>query len=230
MGSRNRVASCFALLFSLVLVSITVSANAQAENTQGAGSKELLRAASSGNVSVVTELLTQGVDPDSHSTDRYARTALILAAAGGHTESARALLDKGAGLELRDNAGLTALNWAALRGHRPVAELLLARGADVTTRSKGDVTPLLYAVGTGNVALIDLFATNGADLDAQSLESSMTPLLLAIEGGDTRSVQRLVDLGADINKPNSDGLLPLNAASKTGKAVIIEILVDAGAR
>jgi len=59
-------------------------------------------------------------------------TALMLAAANGHTETVKLLLDRRANINVRDNEGKTALEWARERGHTEIVELIEAasqRGA-----------------------------------------------------------------------------------------------------
>ncbi|CAK9116812.1 unnamed protein product [Durusdinium trenchii] len=57
-------------------------------------------------------------------------TALMLAAANGHVEVARLLLNAGADKDLQDKKGSTALILAAQQGHAEAARLLLQAGAD----------------------------------------------------------------------------------------------------
>lgn len=67
------------------------------------------------------------------SRDADGRSALHLAASGGHTGVVRLLLDVAAPREVDspDGAGCTALQRAAADGHEEVVRLALARGADI---------------------------------------------------------------------------------------------------
>lgn len=67
------------------------------------------------------------------SRDADGRSALHLAASGGHTAVVRLLLDVAAPREVDspDGAGCTALQRAAADGHEEVVRLVLARGADI---------------------------------------------------------------------------------------------------
>jgi cytohesin len=58
------------------------------------------------------------------------RSALMRAAAGGHTDCVRALLEVGADTLAADNAGDTALTLASHEGHSDCVRLLVEAGAD----------------------------------------------------------------------------------------------------
>jgi uncharacterized protein len=57
-------------------------------------------------------------------------TALIIAAAEGHTKVVKMLIDKGANVNLQDNEGMTALIWGC-KADSQVANALLDAGADI---------------------------------------------------------------------------------------------------
>ena len=158
----------------------------------GAKRKALLHAAGFGDLANVQRLLSEGADPNARAKDPMGRTALILAAAGGHLEIVDALLAKGAKIEDRDRTGHTALNWAAMRGRTEVVSNLLGKGADINTQDNGGVSPLLYAVGTQNVAMVRILASHGPDMEVESRENKMTPLLLAVEHRDFESIRILL--------------------------------------
>jgi ankyrin repeat protein len=50
----------------------------------------------------------------------------MLAAANGHTETVKLLLDRGAAIDVRDNEGKTALVWAREKGHTEIVQLIEA--------------------------------------------------------------------------------------------------------
>jgi len=72
-------------------------------------------------------------------------TALGIAAANGHENVAKSLLDHGANVSGRDGLQLTPLHMAADHGNHSVAKLLLAHAADVNARDFLGATPLHYA-------------------------------------------------------------------------------------
>jgi uncharacterized protein len=72
-------------------------------------------------------------------------TPLNLASVFGKTEAARALIDAGANLEIKNNEGATALYNAAFFCHPDIVKALLEKGADVRTTGREGLTPLQVA-------------------------------------------------------------------------------------
>ncbi|MCP3870780.1 MAG: ankyrin repeat domain-containing protein, partial [Gammaproteobacteria bacterium] len=175
--------------------------------------RALLHAAAFGDLATLNELLEQGASPNARAKDRTGRSALILAAAGGHKEIVEALLENGARVDGRDKTGHTALNWAALRGRTQVAEVLLNKGADINTQDNNGVSPVHYAIGTRNIPMLKLLVANNANLEVEGGKSKMTPLLLAIELDDIESLNILLNKGVKVNTHNSDNFSPLMAAA-----------------
>ena len=69
---------------------------------------------------------------------------------------------------------------------------------------------------------------DGADPNEQD-EYGLTPLALAIiENQDVEIVRVLIDAGADVNLPTTEGVTPLHRATNSDPAVV-ELLVEAGA-
>jgi ankyrin repeat protein len=108
----------------------------------------LWSAAYSGNIAQVERLLAEGVDVN--LWDRYGRTALSLAAEGGHIEVVRKLIGSGAWVDPHDEGSvyMSPLMCAAEHGFVEIAELLLESGADPTRHGGWSVcTAEYYARG-----------------------------------------------------------------------------------
>lgn len=98
-------------------------------------------AASKGHRGAVAQLLAKGAD--ANVVDYYGRTALYLAADGGHFKVVALLLStEGLNLDEVTVSGWTALHRATWRGHKAVARLLLAKGADSSLKTQTNTTPL----------------------------------------------------------------------------------------
>ena len=109
--------------------------------------------------------LDAGADPNER--DQHGATALMNAAAGGHTGAARLLIERGADPNLATRRdGATALMMAAYRGHADMVRLLLAKGADPNARNDNDQTPLSLALrgrdGNANPAIVQMLRNAGA--------------------------------------------------------------------
>jgi ankyrin repeat protein len=86
-------------------------------------------AASSGEIEPVRLLLAHGANPRANGTRGW--TPLMMAAAASRPNAAVVdlLLEKGADLNARDDAGRTALDWALMQGDTPVVQRLKKAGA-----------------------------------------------------------------------------------------------------
>jgi ankyrin repeat protein len=108
------------------------------------GAKVVLKAAKSGDVAQVRELLA-GDASLVNARDKDGSTPLHCAAWKGHAAVAELLLEAGADVNARsqnEHYGDTPLHAAAHGNQRAVAELLIAQGADVRAVSCNGRTPL----------------------------------------------------------------------------------------
>ena len=85
--------------------------------------------------------------------DDEGNTLLHWAAAGGHLEIVRFLLENGADVEARSRDGFTPLHSVAQEDHADVLELLIQKGSNVNTPNVNDNgnTTLHYAACWGAV-------------------------------------------------------------------------------
>lgn len=96
----------------------------------------------------------------------------------GDGAAAELLLDRGANVNARDNAGVTALMLAARNGHTALLRRLLDRGATVEARTRDGWTALTYAAWTGHPDVARRLLTAGAD-PALTDRSGWSPLMYA---------------------------------------------------
>ena len=122
------------------------------------GQTPFLRAALSGDISVMRLLLEKGADPNL-ATD--AGTTALMAAAGvnwvvGQTytepkdalmEAVKLCLEKGADVNAKNSMGITAIIGAANRGSDDILEFLVQRGARLDVKDNEGRTPLTWAEG-----------------------------------------------------------------------------------
>ncbi|KAL5223938.1 hypothetical protein ABZP36_010577 [Zizania latifolia] len=122
------------------------------------------------------------------------RTALHMAAAGGHVKCARLLMADVAGdrdgyVNKAASGGVTALHLAALHGHVDCVHLLIDEHASLAAQTLPCAAPPMASIGAGS-----------------------TPLHYAACGGEVKCCQILVSRGADRTVVNCNGWLPLDAA------------------
>lgn len=103
--------------------------------------------AAKGNFLNVKHLIEKGADVNAIITKGFLKgSPLILAAAGGHAEIVKLLLDRGAHINIKDEEhGATALLYAVNAGQTEIVKLLIDRSADVNLKSKEGYTALSIA-------------------------------------------------------------------------------------
>src|SRR6185436_19417363 len=146
------------------------------------GQTPFLRAALSGDVSVMKLLLTHGADP---KIPTFGGTTALMAAAGinwvvdqTYDEGQAALLeavklcyDLGMSVDDVNSMGLTAIHGAANRGSDEIIKFLVEKGAKLDVKDKEGRTPLNWAEGVflathpgkvkpGSMALIQKLMAN----------------------------------------------------------------------
>ena len=114
----------------------------------------------------VVQASLEGEDMTTQAGDCVA--ALMRAAMIGHTHAVRALLERGADVNGRDENGRTPLMEAAFGGHVDTLELLLLRNADVNARDKDGWTALMEAASKGHTKAVKALLHGGADPGAIS--------------------------------------------------------------
>jgi ankyrin repeat protein len=123
--------------------------------------------------------------------------------------------------------GTTPLIQAASNGDVDVMELLLANGAEADLPQADLQTPVSALAGArGNqdmlVTGLKMLAAAGADLDVMAVPHHLqrtrggTPMHYAVRARNDKVVQALVELGADINGKDVDGLTALDYAESRG--------------
>ena len=202
------------------------------------GQTALMWAVAQGHQSVVRALIAHGADvaarsitrprlmhADSTNASQYDQgvmwnrggfTSLLFAARLGDLESARLLLDGGAGIDDPAPTGASPLVVAAHSGQGAVAGLLLERGADPNTAAAG-YTALHAAILRGDRRLVEQLLERGADPGVRvergtpirrasqdwALSPSLvsaTPYWLAAYFRDPYMMRDLVAAGADPRK------------------------------
>ena len=122
--------------------------------------------------------------------------ALIVVAREGDLPAARALLDRGVNVNMKDNAGQTALGVAVYYGNLKMVQLLFDRGADVNAGRYDGVTALMIAAQNGYPGIVQYLLDRGAKVHAKNRRGK-TVLMYAKESGRTDVIQLLRRAGAE---------------------------------
>jgi ankyrin repeat protein len=198
---------------------------------------------------LVKTLLKAGAKAD--VTTRYGGTALAEAVKLEDLELVRMLLDAGANVNSPNLDNQTALMLAISTGSLPITKLLVERGADVNAiETFRNQNALMWAAGGNQPEMVDLLLAKGArnvDLRAKADDwprqmtsepraqfqsrqtGGLTALLYATRSGCLGCTVSLVKAGADVNKPNPDGVTPLINALDNRRFDIAMFLLDKGA-
>jgi ankyrin repeat protein len=213
------------------------------------GSTALMWATFKVDHELVRALLKAGAK--ANVTNAYGASALTEAVKIEDIELVRLLLDAGADVNSPNLDNQTALMLAINMGSQPIAKLLVDRGADVNAiETFRDQNALMYAAGANQPEIVDLLLAKGAknvNLRAKADDwprqmtsepraqfqnrqtGGLTALLYATRSGCYRCAVSLVKAGADVNKPNPDGVTPLINALDNKRFDIAMFLLDKGA-
>ena len=160
------------------------------------------------------------------------------AAMNGNLAGVQAELDKGVGVNAKNDYGETPLDMAVwYNGETEIAALLrkqggkhgvingaaaggdieavkdfLAAGTDVNTKDGWEWTPLHNAAWWGHKEIAELLLANGAGVNAKN-NVGWTPLHMAAINGRNEIVGLLVARGADVNSKNNNGETPTDLAA-----------------
>jgi hypothetical protein len=150
------------------------------EKNQKSDAHALFGAAEDGDAPGAARLLSAGVAADARLAPG-GETPLMRAAARGHEEVARVLLDAGADASARRSDGFTPLILAVFFGHEGVARLLVERGADAHAHTSLGTTAARWAASRGFAEMADLLRAAEAASPRPSVEKTDTPAPAAVK-------------------------------------------------
>ncbi len=204
-------------------------------------------ASQQGNKDLVALLLEKGAQVNAE--DVNLNTPLDLAVGAKSIDTVQLLLDHGAKPDWRANvAGFTPLYWAVWQGDTDIAarllknttdqnqvnaslyfttdrnleitKLLLARGANVNITGTYNATPLDVALVRG---CGDAYAGIWSKKPADTKNSPCTPTSVI------QTVTLLLEHGAKVDMPETNGVYPLMRAAETGNLDLVKLLISHGA-
>lgn len=212
---------CLAVL-GLMLMTIAAAATGSA----------LIDAAARGRTDEVARLVAAGAPLEAQ--DSQGRSALLLAVAGNHVATAKALLDAGASPNTQAVNRDTPWLLAGASGRTEIIAAMLPRKPDLTIRNRYGGNALIPACERAHVEAVKLLLTSGIDVDHVN-DLGWTCLLEIVILGDGgprhQQVARLVlEAGANPGLADKDGVTPLAHARQKGQHAVAALIEQAGGR
>ena len=186
----------------------------------------LLFAVKEGKLSMVSDILTHGIDLNIQ--DKEGNSPLLLAAKAGYYHIASILLEHGADPNIQDKDKNSPLFLAVKDGQHDMISRLLMHGIDLNIQDKDGNSPLLLAVKDGNQDIVSVLLQHGADPNIQD-KNKNSPLFLAVVSRKLDIVSLLLEHGAEHNIQDKNGNSPLLLAVKDGNQDIVSVLLQHGA-
>lgn len=173
----------------------------------------MTNAARNGQLDAVKFLVEQG--GDANFTDGYGSTPLMMASRSGNMDLMRYLLEElHSDINHRDQSGRSPLYCAVLDNHPNMVRYYLEHGADVHARDCEKKTTLMLCFGMSfapaddAVTLAKILIQHGINIDAQD-KMGRTALFYAIDKGNDKGMEFLLNCGASINIRDKKGNSPL---------------------
>lgn len=160
------------------------------------------------------------------------RTPLHMACIRGYKNIVELLIAKGADINIKDNFGSTPLHYAVTNGSLDVIKLLIRHNANIIDKDNSGNTSIHLASLFGKNAVIKLFYSENKDFTKMlSLKNILgnSPLHLAVEGKKPKTIELLINLGANIEEKNYNGETPLHLAVKNLDYDSVKDLLKRGA-
>jgi ankyrin repeat protein len=192
------------------LVQTLLRRGARADEANRYGARPLAEAVRVANVELVEMLLEAGADANGANED--GQTALMLAARTGNVAVAKLLVQRGADVNKRESfREQSAVMWAAAENHPEMVAFLVSKGADLTVRAHTND----WETQITSEPRVQYRPTGG-----------LTPLLYAARAGCLDCVKSMVEAGADVDRPNPDGMTPMIMALDNGYPAVARYLLD----
>ncbi|MFH1438212.1 MAG: ankyrin repeat domain-containing protein [Pseudomonadota bacterium] len=214
------------------IVRLLVAAGADAAAKQGSGKTLLEAALQNGKGEIALLLIEKGaavnpdeaciVDNEGLLSSSCGMTPLALAASSGDSASVKALVEKGANVNIRDSeSGRTALELAIHNKHYAAAKVMIEKGFDINSL---ETAALLSLVAEEKIELLQMILAAGYSPDVRYHLDGRTMLIEACVLEKAQVVKLLLDHGADKTLEDDQDLTAMKAAKKAGNKQIIELI------
>ncbi|KAH7720146.1 ankyrin repeat protein [Aphelenchoides avenae] len=202
------------------------------EHSTHADVYSFLKAAKANRIAEVKEAIARGLDVNSRNEDFD--TALHFAAANGHFELARLLVELGADVNKVDILGFTPFLYAVSKRHVDIARLLAENGANHQQKSRLGATPLSIACASGSSEMVKFLLEDLEHNPNEALDPripSPSPIIAACVAVNLGAIELLKRSGVNVDeKPaHFHGLDAYYVSSKCGKDLSCDRLLALGA-
>ncbi|MEC2077426.1 ankyrin repeat domain-containing protein [Metabacillus fastidiosus] len=205
------------------------------ESTAGfeTGNNELIKAVELNDIHKIKKLISDGADLN--TKDLRGRTPLMIATYNNEPKIVKLLIQGGADVNLQDDMENNPFLYAAAEGYTDIVKLTIRAGADPSLTDRYGGTALIPAAEQGYVDIVEEILTH-TKVDVNHVNNlGWTALIEAIilNDGDEKqqkTVQLLINHGANVNIPDNDNITPLQHARNKNYKKIEQILLKAGAK
>ena len=222
-----------AMLAAAALLALPLAAQIPPSPTEIAAYRGLHAAAQRGDLMDIERLAT--ARPALDARDAHGRTPLHVATYARQREAIKALIRAGADPGTLDADRYDAVTIAAVADDEETLRVLLAQGASAKlVTSRYDGTALIAAAHLGHDGVVRQLIAAGAPLDHVN-NLHWTAVIEAIVLGDggprhQRTLDALIQAGANLQLPDREGRTPLALARARGYTAMERQLLAAGAR
>ncbi len=158
------------------------------------------------------------------------RNALVTAVMNEDLEEVKALITRGAKINVKDKAfeGISPLHAAIETGNFEIMQILLAYGAKPNIRDYQKRTPLMMLDEDAEPELVRVLLAYGANIKLADAEKN-TALHHYAEFDDAEMILLFISYGANLNAKNKTGRTALMIAAENGSSETVRALVENGA-
>lgn len=152
------------------------------------------------NPSVIEVLTYLGRDIDMQN--KNGDTALLIAVKRGRKSAVRTLIRNGAGVNIKNDAGVTSLKVLFTGDYSSydysIFRMLVDSGANLNVRYEKGRTILYQAIDKGKINAVKILLENGAEVNSRD-DNGITPLIFSfIDDNRYDIIEELIDYGAEI--------------------------------
>ena len=160
-------------------------------------------------------------DREVDETDDDGNTLLHLAADSGQLDAVQLAVKSGASLVVENNEGQTPCQLAQKRRTKPV---------ETVKSNDSPIITLQAACRDGDAQAVKVALCQGVSVQHRDEHNENTPLHTACENGQTQIASLLIQLGAEVDTLNKDGVTPLHLACEFGHKETAELILRRGSK